>query len=127
MVIRLHESLKFCIVSIYHSIAIHLTILNVITLSELPMTLTAVSNLVERSIPKDSQNLSVASKCFGVDEEVYNPETISKTWLKAKSQGQNEWWKLGVKLLRCCNEDEIPNVHRLMKNVMTYNNKGKMV
>ena len=104
-----------------HSFSIHF-------LSEFPLTLTAVSSLVERSIPDDSKNWSLAYQCFGVDEEeVCNPATISKTWLKAKSQSQNkEWWKLGVKLLRCCNQEKIADVHRLMKNVVTYNNKGKI-
>ena len=101
-----------------------------IILTELPLTPTAVSSLLERSLPLDNEDWSLAFKCFGVEKEGDNTtkiQAISQTWLKAKLQGQNkEWWKLGIKLLRCCNHEKVADVHRLMENVVTYNNKGKI-
>ena len=50
---------------------------------------------------------------------------LSEYWLKTAENCQ--WWRLGMKLIRCCRTKEIKTVHEFVKNVAFYNHSGKLL
>ena len=48
---------------------------------------------------------------------------LSENWLK--TEPYCDWWRLGMKLIRCCRRNEIETIHELMTNVANYNHSGK--
>ena len=59
-------------------------------------------------------------------EETVSPtqkiQYLSENWLDTEQN--SNWWKLGMKLIRCCRREEIETVHELMKSVANYNHSG---
>ena len=49
---------------------------------------------------------------------------LSESWLDTEEDC--DWWKLGMKLIRCCKRREIKAIHELMKKVANYNHSGKL-
>ena len=50
---------------------------------------------------------------------------ISQFWAHKMSNGKSEWWELGIKIIRCCNERDAKVVHNRMINAVSYNNDSK--
>ena len=48
---------------------------------------------------------------------------FSEKWLEEEQDFH--WWRLGMKLIRCCRRQDIESVHELMKHVAIYNNRGE--
>ena len=49
---------------------------------------------------------------------------LSESWLDTEEDC--DWWKFGMKLIRCCRRREIKAIHELMKKVANYNHSGKL-
>ena len=49
---------------------------------------------------------------------------LSESWLDTEEDC--DWWKLGMKLIRCCKRREIKAIHELMKKVANYNHSGEL-
>ena len=49
---------------------------------------------------------------------------LSESWLDTEEDG--DWWRLGMKLIRCCKRREIEAIHELMKKVANYNHRGEL-
>ena len=83
--------------------------------------------VLERSDVNNYKDREITQKCFELTEDDFNENVMCtqifpKKWLeKWKSP---EWWRLGMKLIRCCNKEEVSNVHELMKNVVNFNKRG---
>jgi hypothetical protein len=67
------------------------------------------------------------SKCFRVTADIQEElsvtqrfQYLSKNWLDTEPDCQ--WWRLGMKLIRCCKREEIESINKLMTNVAKYNN-----
>ena len=50
---------------------------------------------------------------------------LSENWLDTEQHCH--WWRLGMKLIRCCRRKEIETVHELMTNVAKYNHSSKSI
>ena len=86
-----------------------------------PITGDNISTVVRKSLPPDSDWKKVL-KVFNIvssgDASESEIQSISRQFQF------KEWWELGMKLIRSCRKQDISSVHDLVKNVVTYNNKG---
>ena len=48
---------------------------------------------------------------------------LSENWLETERDCQ--WWRLGMKLIRCCRRKDIETVQELLNGVANYNHSGK--
>ena len=96
----------------------------------MPLTKINVQNVVQKSQVPESKNWPTILRCFSfpaVDME--DPSTtqkiqfLSESWLETEQN--SHWWRLGMRLIRCCKAQDVETVQRLMMNVAKYNHSGK--
>ena len=95
-----------------------------------PFTEENVCAVLEMSDVHNYKDWAITQKCFELaeddfDENVMWTQIFPKKWLE--KQKNPEWWRLGMKLIRCCNKEEVINVHELMKNVVNFNQRGMLL
>ena len=92
-----------------------------------------VQKVLQRSRVPESKNWLKTLRCFSfpVDDmegdfsQNQRVQFLSEEWLDTEQDCQ--WWRLGIKLIRCCRSKEIATVHELMQNVAKYNHSGKLL
>ena len=97
----------------------------------LPITRGNVQTVLQKSQVYDDKNWQSTLRCFSLPavniEEGLSPS--QKTQYLSESCLENEqhfqWWKLGMKLIRCCRAKEVETIQDLMTNVATYNRNSK--
>ena len=97
----------------------------------LPVTKGNVQNVLQKSQVSDGKSWLSTLRCFSfpaveVEEDLSSSQKtqyLSESWLETEEQSQ--WWRLGMKLIRCCRAKEVNTIQNLMMNVATYNHSGK--
>ena len=95
-----------------------------------PFTEENVCAVLEMSDVHNYKDRAITQKCFELAENDFNEnimwtQIFPKKWLA--EQKTPEWWRLGMKLIRCCNKEEVMNVHELMKNIVNFNQRGMLL
>ena len=89
-----------------------------------------VQTVLQRSQVFESKSWHKTLRCFSLPEgdvegdlsPTQKSQYLSENWLQKEEECH--WWRLGMKLIRCCRRKEIGTVHELMKCVAIYNNQG---
>ena len=90
-----------------------------------------VQAVLKRSQVSDCKGWLKTLRCFGfatadIGEDLSPTEKIqyvSEAYLEKEKNC--DWWRLGIKLIRCCQMNDIERVQELMLNVAIYNHKSK--
>ena len=96
----------------------------------LPTTKGNVQTVLQKSQVAEGKKWQSTLRCFSVPavdmEEGLSPS--QKTHYLSESCLENEqcfqWWRLGMKLIRCCRATEVETMQNLMTNVAAYNHNG---
>ena len=97
----------------------------------LPITKGNVQTVLQKSQVSDSKSWLSTLRCFSllavdVEESLsasQKTQYLSESWLETNQHFQ--WWRLGMKLIRCCRAKEVQTIQNLMMDVTTYNNNGE--
>ena len=97
----------------------------------LPINKGNVQTVLQKSNVSESKSWLKTLRCFSLPaddtEEDVSPsqktQYLSESWLETEPKFQ--WWRLGMKLIRCCRAKEVETIQSLMMNVATYNHNSK--
>ena len=97
----------------------------------LPISKGNVQTVLQKSNVSESKSWLKTLRCFSLPaddtEEDVSPsqktQYLSESWLETEQNFQ--WWRLGMKLIRCCRAKEVETLQSLMMNVATYNHNSK--
>ena len=97
----------------------------------LPITKGNVQTVLQKSQVSDSKSWLSTLRCFSLPavdvEEGCSPsqktQYLSESWLETDQHFQ--WWRLAMKLIRCCRAKEVQTIQNLMMDVTTYNHNGE--
>ena len=98
----------------------------------LTLTKGNVQTVVQKSQVLECKDWPKTLRCFSLpafdvmEHPLLTQKTqyLSESWFKTEKD--QHWWRLGMKLIRCCKRQEIKSVHEFMKKVAIYNNDGKL-
>ena len=118
---RLHFQTSFVSFSIYSYIV------------GLTLTKGNVQTVVQKSQVLECKDWPKTLRCFSLPafDVMEHPlltqkmQYLSEGWFKTEED--QHWWRLGMKLIRCCKRQGIKTVDEFMKKVAIYNNDGKLV
>ena len=101
----------------------------------LPITEGNVRTVIQMSRISECKSWLKTLKCFRFAEvgigdlspthKSHKSQFLSQKWLKTEQNCQ--WWRLGMKLIRCNRGAEVETIHELMEHVANYNYSGKRV
>ena len=98
----------------------------------LTLTKGNVQTVIQKSQVLESKVWPKTLRCFSLpafdvmEHPLLTQKTqyLSESWFKTEED--QHWWRLGMKLIRCCKRQGIKTVHEFMEKVAIYNNDGKL-